>query len=80
MTTELIITNGDSAAGSLKSVGLGDEILPWRDVLHEGPVPDVGGLGALSELRGRYLASKGWIAEEEAEQSFQEPRPDTLGQ
>ncbi|MCV6577035.1 MAG: DUF1835 domain-containing protein [Cohaesibacter sp.] len=36
----LIITNGDSAADLLKEAGIGDTILPWRDVLHEGPIPD----------------------------------------
>ena len=55
MTSELIITNGDGAAGTIKAAGLGDEILPWRDVLHMGPVPNVGGLNALSELRAHYL-------------------------
>ncbi|MCT4656110.1 MAG: DUF1835 domain-containing protein [Cohaesibacter sp.] len=37
----LIITNGDSAAEQLREAGLGDLVLPWRDSLHEGPVPDV---------------------------------------
>ena len=72
MPSELIITNGDSAAGSIKLAGLGDEVLPWRDVLHEGPVPDVGGLEALSELRGLYIASMGWIDGQEASTCFQD--------
>ena len=35
----LFITNGDFAAGRIAASGLTGEILPWRDVLHEGPVP-----------------------------------------
>jgi hypothetical protein len=38
----LHITNGDSAATTLRDTGLvGDRLVVWRDVLHEGPVPDV---------------------------------------
>lgn len=55
----LHITNGDYAAGSIREA-LAGEVLPWRDVLHEGPVP--GGLPAeeLNRLRARFLASCGW--------------------
>ncbi|MGZ0189716.1 MAG: hypothetical protein ACKVH0_17210 [Alphaproteobacteria bacterium] len=34
----LIVTNGDSAAGRIADLGLDADILPWRDVLHDGPV------------------------------------------
>jgi len=34
----LIITNGDSAAQRIAELGIADIVLPWRDVLHEGPV------------------------------------------
>ena len=60
MASELIITNGDCAANSMKEIGIGDEVLPWRDVLHMGPVPDVGGLDGLAELRAHYLSLSGW--------------------
>ena len=33
----LNVTNGDSAAQALQTVGVEGDILPWRDVLHEGP-------------------------------------------
>ena len=35
---ELIITNGDSAADLLRAAGKQGTVLPWRDVLHEGPI------------------------------------------
>ena len=53
----LIITNGDSAAELLASSGLGDAILPWRDVLHEGPISDAS-LGALTRRRVPFLADR----------------------
>ncbi len=53
----LIITNGDSAAEALEQASLGTAVLPWRDVLHEGPVPAGLSLGALSTVRARFLAA-----------------------
>jgi hypothetical protein len=44
----LHVTNGDSTVPGLLGTGLARSILPWRDVLHEGPVPAVGD----DELRG----------------------------
>jgi hypothetical protein len=37
----LHVTNGDSAAAGLRATGLVRRVLPWRDALHEGPVPAV---------------------------------------
>jgi hypothetical protein len=37
----LHVTNGDSAAGTLRTTGVVQRIVPWRDALHDGPVPDV---------------------------------------
>ncbi|MBC8087083.1 MAG: hypothetical protein H7Z40_07430 [Phycisphaerae bacterium] len=56
----LHVTNGDAVGGSLMKAGLGDAVLPWRDVLHDGPVP--GGLdaAALRIVRATFLASRGW--------------------
>jgi hypothetical protein len=42
----------------MKLAGLGGEILPWRDTLHDGPVPHLP-LGELSRLRASYLSSWG---------------------
>ncbi|HEV2591158.1 MAG TPA: DUF1835 domain-containing protein [Gaiellaceae bacterium] len=37
----LHVTNGDSAARTLRETGLEGDVLAWRDALHEGPVPNV---------------------------------------
>jgi 2-C-methyl-D-erythritol 2,4-cyclodiphosphate synthase len=37
----LHVTNGDSTVKEIAATGLPGSILAWRDVLHEGPVPDV---------------------------------------
>src|SRR5918997_4768626 len=54
----LHLTNGDSAVPPLRAAGVEDEILPWREVLHDGPVP--GGLSRdeLRELRARFLGRR----------------------
>ena len=53
MTRRLNITNGDIAAGTLGEAGIAGKIIPWRDVLHEGPVDSSLSLGALSKRRAR---------------------------
>jgi hypothetical protein len=50
----LHITNGDCAAGTLRSF-LGDRVLITCDVLHDGPAPLVDG-DAWHETRARFLA------------------------
>lgn len=69
----LHITNGDSAADSLRATGLGGTVLPWRDVLHEGPVPADLPLQELSAVRAQFLADVG-LAESAAHtrQQFQD--------
>jgi hypothetical protein len=66
----LFITNGDSAAGRIAASGLAGEILPWRDVLHEGPVPAGLPPEELADLRARFLAERGWANLAEARQDF----------
>ena len=50
------ITNGDSAAISLREA-LGTDVMPWRDVLHEGPVPSLPA-AKLRLVRARFLAQR----------------------
>jgi hypothetical protein len=58
VTGALHVTNGDCAEALLRETGLAREILPWRDVLHEGPVPAVGA-GELRRIRAAFLADAG---------------------
>ncbi|MEP6507135.1 MAG: DUF1835 domain-containing protein [Gemmatimonadales bacterium] len=59
MPSVLHITNGDSAGGLIQESDIGGDVLPWRDVLHEGPVPANLDLDQLREVRARYLGSEG---------------------
>ncbi len=54
---DLILTNGDSAADLLMAAGKQGTILPWRDVLHEGPIV-AGPLERCSVERVAYLARR----------------------
>jgi hypothetical protein len=56
----LHITNGDCAVRRLQDAELPGSIMPWRDVLHEGPVPDGLDLDSLREIRARFLSDQGW--------------------
>jgi hypothetical protein len=56
---DLVITNGDVAGELLRKTLLGTEVLPWRDVLHEGPVPLTDTLETLTATRIEYLADAG---------------------
>ncbi len=68
---DLIITNGDAAGELLRRTIMGAEVLPWRDVLHEGPVPQTQTLEALTAIRADYLAGRGWGSHEEIATNFQ---------
>jgi hypothetical protein len=54
--SELIITNGDGAADLLVAAGRSGRIMPWRDVLHEGPI--LAEFGACTRARVAYLAAR----------------------
>jgi hypothetical protein len=54
----LFVTNGDSAAESIRHLGLASEVLLWRDVLHEGPVPSGLSPEELREVRARFIAER----------------------
>jgi hypothetical protein len=65
----LHITNGDYAVEVLKQAVQG-EILPWRDVLHEGPVRAGLALDELSRERAAFIASCGWAPLEAVAEDF----------
>jgi hypothetical protein len=54
----LHVTNGDATVPGLRGAGLGGTIIAWRDVLHEGPVPDVRD-DVLRGIRAEFLAGEG---------------------
>ena len=66
----LHITNGDAAVTVMEKAAIGREVLPWRDVLHEGPVPAGLSLEQMSEIRARFIADCGWRTLEEARADF----------
>ena len=68
---DLIITNGDSAGGTLRDAGKDGVILPWRDVLHEGPIV-AGPIEACSAERVAYLARRFWIPVDDIAAEFAE--------
>lgn len=67
---DLIITNGDVAGELLRKTVQGAEVLPWRDVLHDGPIPETQDLAELSQLRADFLAAKGWGSRDALEDAF----------
>jgi redox-sensitive transcriptional activator SoxR len=55
----LHVTNGESAGNTLRQTALGGAVLPWQDVLHEGPVP-LGSRTELLRVRAGFLSECGW--------------------
>jgi hypothetical protein len=68
----LHVTNGDIVAEGIAEAGLDGDTLPWREVLHEGPLP--AGLDAdeLRAVRARFLAECGWGDAEQIEADLRE--------
>ena len=52
----LHVTNGDSVVTSFTEGRIPGTYLPWRDVLHDGPVPARSSLEATSDVRAAYHA------------------------
>ena len=77
MHRALHITNGDSVTPGIRTADARGDILPWRDVLHEGPVPADLSLSELSRVRAAFLAADEMGDKAELERSFAE-RDDTL--
>jgi hypothetical protein len=70
------VTNGDSAADTLAETGLEGRVLPWRDVLNEGPVPPLAPAD-LRAVRAEFIAARGWAAHDEVEADLR-ARDETL--
>lgn len=61
----LHITNGDLFAHRLLDIGIDGKILPWREVLHEGPLfdyttVDTAGRHAFNLNRATFIDARGW--------------------
>ena len=65
----LNITNGDTAVAVLRQFG---DVLPWRDVLHEGPVRAGLSHAELSRERAAFIADAGWASFEDVLASFED--------
>lgn len=56
----LHVTNGGVAAEAIAAAQIGGDVLAWRDVLHEGPVPLGVTAAELRLVRAHFLARCGW--------------------
>jgi len=70
MRNILNITNGDSAVEIMEKANISGVFLPWRDVLHEGPVPDNLSLEELSKVRGQFIIERNWGTPDKIIESF----------
>lgn len=70
--SNLIITNGDAAGAKMREARINGEILPWRDILHEGPVPFTDTTEELTAIRVDFLVGGGWGDPDEIRASFAE--------
>ena len=68
----LHITNGDSAVVGMRAGGISGEIVAWRDILHEGPVPAGKSLAELSRIRAEWLEQQGFGERDSLEHEFQQ--------
>jgi len=68
----LIITNGDSAVSVMQEAAIPGDYLPWRDVLHNGPVPADLNWEELFEVRADFIIAQGWGKPEDIKQGFNE--------
>lgn len=56
----------------MQEAAIAGDILPWRDVLHDGPVPDSLTLDELSQIRIQFIIERGWGTPEKIKDSFVE--------
>jgi hypothetical protein len=61
----LHITNGSAIIPFMREAGIAGHIVPWDDVLHEGPVRAGLNVAAMREARADFLASCGWGSRDE---------------
>jgi len=66
----LNITNGDCAVVIMEEAKIPGVFLPWRDILHDGPVPEGLSLEALSEIRAQFIIDCGWGSPKSIKDNF----------
>jgi hypothetical protein len=66
----LHITNGSAITPFMREAGIVGHIVPWDDVLHEGPVRAGLNVAAMREARADFLASCGWGSRDEIMRSL----------
>lgn len=70
----LHISNGDCAVDALKKAGITGTFLPWRDVLHWGPVPATDDWQAFDAIRVKFLSSHNLADDSVIKNQFDERR------
>jgi hypothetical protein len=70
MARTLHVTHGDITGEQLARLFPNDELVLWRDVLHEGPIPTGVTDAELREIRAAFLAAQGWGKESEILEQF----------
>jgi hypothetical protein len=63
----LHVTNGDSAALGLSRSGLTGDVLAWRDILHDGPVPAHDRVPTFWATRACFLSERRWTERDNVE-------------
>ena len=66
----LHVTNGSVFLSRLHALGMPGAIVPWDDVLHEGPVPGGLSIAALRRVRAAFLAEN-WGAVDDIERGLE---------
>jgi len=61
----LHVTNDDATVNPIRETTRQNDVLPWRDILHEGPTPAGLTLEKMSDVRARFLADCGWATYKE---------------
>ena len=74
MPAPLHLTNGDAPVPDVaRAAGVAPaEVLPWRDVLQDGPVPAGLDPDELAAVRAAHLAARGWTTEAAALEMLRE--------
>lgn len=55
----------------IKRANINGDFLPWRDFLHEGPVPQTQSLHQLSRIRADFMQEKGFYSLEKGRKEFE---------